>query len=131
MTLGNFAGWQVGDSPDVTLSMVADYKGYATVEVESEEFTESGKRALIFELEGLLGTTAGLIRIRVKNKGEEAWNGLILAGEWEDHPQDETADTTAALEYACVELTPVGDAEEAEREELKVVRHYRTDAPDG
>lgn len=123
VTLANFAGWQAGDSPDVTVSMVSDWVGYATVEVESAEFTESEKRALIFELEDLLGTAPGLIRVRVKNEGEADWNGLILAGEWADHPQDETANTTAALEYACVDLTPVGAAAEAEREGLKVIRH--------
>jgi hypothetical protein len=111
------------DAPEVVLTATRHPLGYATVEVPSEEFSESEARELVFELAGVLGTAPGLIRIRVTNQGAEDWNALILAGEWCDHPQDETAETTAALAYDCVDLTPVGATKKAEREGEEVLRN--------
>ncbi|HKN44129.1 MAG TPA: hypothetical protein VJW23_09405, partial [Propionibacteriaceae bacterium] len=123
VTFGDFAGWQVGDSPDVTLSMVCDYAAYVTEEEASEVFsTVKGERELIFESEPG-GSVNGLLRVIVTNEGEEHLRGLILAGECIDHPQDESADTTAALAYDCADLTLKGGSEGAKREGLEVVRH--------
>jgi hypothetical protein len=123
VSLVEFAGWQVGENPDVTLSMVCDYAAYMTEEEASEVFKETEGRELIFELDQVGGSVDGLVRIVVTNKGTEHLRGLILAGECLDHPQDETADTTAAPAYDCVDLTLKGAAAKAEREGFPVVRH--------
>ncbi len=109
-TLQGLGGWQRGESPDVTLTLVTGPYWYATIESESGVFEseEGATRELICELAEVLGTVPGLIRIRINNLGEEDWLGLILAGECRDHPQDATADTTAALAYAAVDLTLLG-----------------------
>jgi hypothetical protein len=109
--LSNFAGWQEGTSPDVTLSMLTGPAWYSVEEIESDLFVETLNRELIFTLSELLGSAPGLIRVRVTNDGENAWRGLYGALECEDHPQDATADTTAALAYECEDLTPLGGAE--------------------
>jgi hypothetical protein len=122
--LSDFAGWQAGESPDVTLSLTCGPYWYATEEIESDIFeSDESDRELIFELAEVLGTAPGLIRVRASDDGEEAWRGLIFAAESRDHPQDETADTTAALAYDAVDLTLKGGAVEEEREGEKVVRH--------
>ena len=123
-TLSGLGGWQRGDSPDVTLTLVTGSYWYATVEQESGVFESAeGARELVFELAEVLGTSPGLIRIRISNDGEEDWRGLILAGECLDHPQDETADTTAALSYAAADLTLKGGSEVKEVEGLEVVEN--------
>lgn len=123
-SLSGLGAWQRGECPDVVLQMLTGPYWYATVEEESDIFkSEEGARELIFELAEILGTAPGLIRIWIKNEGEEHWRGLIFAAESRDHPQDDTADTTAALAYDAVDLTLKGGAEEAEREGEKVVRY--------
>ena len=116
--LSNISGWQKGDSPDVTLTLITGPFWYSTVEVESEVFTETEARELVFELSDVLGTAPGLIRLRVTNENEgqsenegDDWRGLICALESRDHPQDATKDTTAALAYDAADLTPKGGAE--------------------
>jgi hypothetical protein len=85
---------------------------YALVESESSVFeSDEGARELVFELASILGTAPGLIRLRITNDGEVDLRGLILAGECRDHPQDATADTTAALSYAAADLTLKGGSE--------------------
>ena len=123
VTLGDFAGWQVGDSPDVTVSMVCDYAVYDTIEVESEAFEETKERELIFELPGVGGSVDGLMRLLITNLGKDPWRACTVAMESRDHPQDETANTTAKLAYGCQELTLKGGATKAEREGFKVARH--------
>jgi hypothetical protein len=109
---------------DISLKALRSPLCYAAVESESEEFSGEEVRHLIFELEELLGSHPGLIRIRVTNENSEGdWNGLIVAGECRDHPQDETADTTAALHYAAADLTPKGGAEVVEVGGEDVVEH--------
>lgn len=53
---------------------------------------------------------------------------MILAAECRDHPQDETADTTAALAYDAVDLTAKGGSAEAEHEGDNVIRHESLNA---
>ncbi len=123
-TLSGLSAWQRGDSPDVSLTLVTGPYWYATVEEESGVFeSEAGARELIFELAEILGTAPGLIRIRIKNEGEEDWLGLIFAGESRDMAQDGTADTTAAMAYAAADLTPKGGAEVKTVSGDKVVEH--------
>lgn len=64
-----------------------------------------------------------MIRIRIKNSGEQDLRGMILAGESRDMAQDETADTTAAMAYNAVDLTAKGGAKEVESGGLKVIEH--------
>jgi len=112
--LSGLQGWLFAhrrDAPDVVLTVMRQPVGYATVEAESPVVeSEGGARELILELAEVLGTAPGLIRIRITNEGEEDLRGLIFAGESRDHPQDETADTTAALVYEAEDLTPMGGA---------------------
>lgn len=122
--LAGLGSWQRGESPDVVLTLATGPYWYATTEVESEEFSETSERELIWELSEVLGTAPGLIRIIVTNDNSSGdWRSLVSAIESRDHPQDSTADTTAALAYRCADLTPKGGAVEAEREGEKVVRH--------
>jgi len=110
--LAGLGAWQKGSSPDVTLTLATGPYWYATTEVESKEFTENTKRELIWELSEVLGTAPGLIRIIVKNNNTSGdWRALVSAIESRDHPQDATANTTAALAYRCADLTPKGGAE--------------------
>ncbi len=123
VTLGDFAGWQAGDCPDVTLSMVCDYAAYVTEEEASGVFsTNEGERELTVEIQAG-GSVNGLLRMVVTNEGEEDLRGLIVAGECIDHPQDASAETTAALAYDCAALTPKGGSEEAKREGLNILRN--------
>lgn len=100
------------DAPDVVLTATRHPIGYVLVEVATEEFTEESARALQFEIAHISGTAPGLIQILVKNKGTEHWRAAIFAAESRDHPQDETAETTAALEYMAADLTPKGGAKD-------------------
>ena len=105
-----FADQQIADA--VSIKILRSPFCYSTVEVESEKFTENTKRELIWELSEVLGTAPGLIRIIVKNNNSSGdWRGLVSAIESRDHPQDATANTTAALVYRCADLTPKGGAE--------------------
>ena len=126
-SLSGLQGWLMAhrrNAPDVVLKLVRGPLCYATVEAESKVFEEAKERELIWELAEMLGTAPGLIRLRVTNNNSSGdWRGLICAIECRDHPQDETANTTAKLAYAATELTPKGGAKEAEREGFKVVRH--------
>lgn len=101
-------------APDITLKALRSPLCYATVETESEQFSASAANHLIFELSNLLGTHPGLIRIRVTNNNVSGdWRGLIVAGECRDHPQDETAETTAALAYTPTDLSLRGGSVDA------------------
>lgn len=101
-------------APDITLKALRSPLCYAEVESESEQFSETEARHLIFELAELTGTHPGLIRIRVTNNNASAdWRGLIVAGECRDHPQDETAETTAALAYVPTDLSLRGGSVDA------------------
>lgn len=58
-----------------------------------------------------------MLRVCVDNdNASEDWKGAIVAIECRDHPQDETADTTAALAYECEDLTPKGGAKAVSQE---------------
>ena len=119
VTWSGMGAWQRGDSPDISLQFVTGPYWYATTELESKEFTENSKRELIWELSEVLGTAPGLIRVIVKNEGDEDWRALEGCIESRDY----SGDPTAAPVYACTALTPKGGAEEAEREGEKVIRH--------
>ncbi|HST69067.1 MAG TPA: hypothetical protein VLI94_05355 [Solirubrobacterales bacterium] len=114
-TLANFAGWQRGESPDVTLALLCGPLWYATEEIESPVFKLENGRALEFTLPEVEGTGPGLIRCRVKNTGATDLRGMVLALESQDHPQDATASTTAKLVYQAESLTPAGGATVATR----------------
>lgn len=123
-SIDGLSNWKLGNNDPVTLKLLTDGVWLATVEVQSEEFTEAELRELRFTLAEILGTAPGHIRIRVKNESESAWRALIYAAESRDYPADpETADTTAALAYAAADLTPKGGAEVVEVEGEKVVEH--------
>lgn len=123
-TLQGLGGWQRGDSPDVVLTLITGPYWYVDLEAESAVFESAeGARELIATIAETLGTAPGLIRYRITNLGEADLRGLILASECRDHPQDESADTTAALAYDAVDLTAKGGSAEAEREGFKVLRH--------
>ncbi|HST69063.1 MAG TPA: hypothetical protein VLI94_05335 [Solirubrobacterales bacterium] len=107
-TLANFAGWQRGESPDVTLALLCGPLWYATDEIASSVFKLEDGRALEFTLPEVKGTGPGLIRCRVKNTGTVGLRGMILALESRDHPQDATAGTSARLVYQGSSLTPKG-----------------------
>jgi hypothetical protein len=123
VTLADFAGWQVGDNPDVTLTMICNFAAYSTEEVESEEFKEEVARDLIYELPPSNGTAEGTKRIAVKNLNASAdWRGLIWAEECVDAP-DDLEDPTAQLAYAAADLTPKGGASVKTVSGLEVVEH--------
>lgn len=124
VTFSDFGGWQRGSSPDVNVGLLLGPLWYATEEIESEIFTETTERELIFELAEILGTAPGLIRVRVTNDNESGdWRACTLAAESWDHPQDATKDTTAALAYNAADLTPKGGAEVKTVEGLEIVEH--------
>jgi hypothetical protein len=110
VSLNNFAGWQVGDSPDVGLTMSADFAAYSTEERENGPFESvAGERHLIFTEPSSNGTTDGFWRGHITNEGEEDWRGLIPSRECEDAPED-LEDPTAQLHYRAVDLTLRGGA---------------------
>lgn len=106
VSFGDFAGWQTGASPDVTLTMVCDYACYATEEVESGPFTTAaGKRQTIYTLPASKSTAKGLKRIIIENTGGVDWRGLLWSEECRYY-QPETP--TAEPAYEAVALTPKG-----------------------
>jgi hypothetical protein len=119
VTLSNIAGWQAGDSPDVTLTLVRNPTWYSTEEDESEEFVEETERELVYELPAGNGTAEGLKRITVTNLGDEDWRALIWAEECRDYQEG----PTNKLDYLAADLTPKGGAEIVEFEGLQVVEH--------
>lgn len=122
VTLADFAGWQVGDSPDVVLTMVADFAGLSTEEDESEEVKATTTRERTYTLPASNGTAKGLKRVRVKNEGAADWRGLIWAEECWDAPE-ELSDPTAQLAYLAKNLTPKGGAAVATVSGAEVVQH--------
>jgi hypothetical protein len=104
-------------APDVTLKLSRSPICYAVVEETSRTFSETTERELVDELAEVLGTAPGLIRVTVTADIDPAliWRGAILAIESRDHPQNATADTTAALAYEAEDLTPLGDTAIATR----------------
>jgi hypothetical protein len=104
VTLADIGGWQVGDSPDVTLTLVRNPTWYSTEETESATFKEEVARELIYTLPASKGTAEGLKRIAVKNLGTVDWNGLIWAEECEDYQPGPTAEPA----YAAKALTYMG-----------------------
>lgn len=111
-SIDGLSNWKLGSPDPVVLRLLTDGVWYATVEIPSGKFSASNASHLIFELASILGTTPGQIRIRIKNEGSKDWRGLILSGETEDHPQDATKDTTAALWYPAEGLTLRGGAKD-------------------
>jgi hypothetical protein len=92
VTLGEFAGWQAGASPDVTLTLVCGPIWYSTEVDESPLFVEESARALVYELPETKGTAEGLKRIAVTNKNTTGdWRGLIWAEECRDYREGDTA----------------------------------------
>jgi hypothetical protein len=126
-SLSGFQGWAYEHKQldvDVVIKALRSPLCYVTVEAESDVFkSEEGARELIFTLAEILGTSPGLIRIRIINEGEEHWSALILAGESRDMAQDETADTTAAPAYSAADLTLKGGAEVKTVSGVQVVEH--------
>ena len=107
VTLADFAGWQAGDSPDVTLTLVAGPIWYSTEVEESPLFVEESGRALVYELPETKGTAEGLKRITVTNKNSSGdWRGLIWAEECRDFQEGDTA----KLLYEAEALTLKGGA---------------------
>jgi hypothetical protein len=119
VTLADFAGWQVGDNPDVTLTMVCDMAAYSTEEVESEEFKEEVAREFIETIADTPGTADGLECWHIGNLGLVDWRGLIFAKECRDYAPESTAEPA----YEARNLTPLGGAEAKEVEGAKVVQH--------
>lgn len=104
----DFAGWQVGACPDVTLTMVCDFAAYSTEEREQGPFVSTpGDRHLIFTEVPSPGTTKGLWRGRITNEGAEDWRALILSRECEYAPTD-LEDPTAQPHYLATDLTMKG-----------------------
>jgi hypothetical protein len=123
VSAANFGGWQKGESPDVTLTMVADFAGYSTEEREEGPFTSAaGARHLIFTEEPSPGTAKGLYRARITNNGSEDWRGLIFSRECEYAPED-LSDPTAQPHYLAKNLTPKGGAEVKTVESAEIVQH--------
>lgn len=111
VSLADFAGWQAGDSPDVTLSMVCDFAAYSTEEREEGPFESAvGARHLTFTEQASVGSTKGLWRGHITNEGEENWRGLILSRECRYAP-DDLEDPTAAPHYLAKNLTLRGGSE--------------------
>ncbi len=107
----DFLGWQIGDNPDVTLTMVTDFAGYSTEEREQGPFESApGARDLVFTEEPGSGTVDGLWRCRATNNGAEDWRGLIISRECRYAPED-LEDPTAQLHYLASELTVKGGAQ--------------------
>lgn len=108
VSLNDFAGWQVGACPDVTLTMVCDFAAYATEETESAKFSTTTARELIYTLPPSDGTTKGLKRVQVTNDNLTGdLRGLIWAEECVDY---KPGDATALPAYPAVALTPKGGA---------------------
>ena len=109
--LSGLQGWLFAhrqDGPEVWLKGVRSPYWYATVEIEGDPVTVTDAREITGEIANMLGSGPGLIRLRVENEGEEPWRGIIVPVECRDHPQDESAETTAAPAYACEDLTLMG-----------------------
>lgn len=118
--LADFGGWQVGNSPDVTLTMVCDYPAYSTQEVEAATASTTTDRQCVYTLPPSEGTAKGTRRIRVTNDGEADWRGLIWAEECETYkPEDPTAEPV----YLAKNLTPQGGAAVVTVSEAEVVQH--------
>lgn len=121
VTLSNFAGWQAGQSPDVTLTMVADFAGLSTEEAESETFSTTTARELIYTQPASRGTTRGLKRIRVTNNNSSGdLRGLIWGEECQDY---KPGDPTAEPAYLAKDLTPKGGAKVKTFSGAEVVYH--------
>ncbi|HET6241626.1 MAG TPA: hypothetical protein VFD99_06530 [Arthrobacter sp.] len=122
VSLGDFAGWGRGEQPDVRLVLERDPVGYSTEEDESETFSTTTARQLIYSLGASGGTANGLRKIRVTNSGSVDWRGLIWAEECRDAP-DEISDPTADLAYQAKNLTPKGGAAKATVSGAEVIQH--------
>src|SRR5690606_33504223 len=110
IVLGGLEGWLMAHrqiAPDVTLIMEAGPIPYGTKPVVSQVFEETAKRFLIWELDSVKGSAPGIWRQRItnNNKVEEDWLGITNSIESRDHPNDETKDTTAALQYSAADMT--------------------------
>jgi hypothetical protein len=122
VSLGDFAGWGRGEQPDVRVILERDPVGYSTEEIESETFSATATRQLVYTLDPSNGTAQGLRRIRVTNDGAADWRGLIWAEECRDAP-DDLADPTAELAYLAKNLTPKGGASKATVSGAEVIQH--------
>ncbi len=110
VSLGNMGEWQTGQSPDVTLQLLVGSEWLDAEEEEIEVETEQVGRATIVTVPPSRGTTRGLVRLRIKNVGEEHLRGLRQSMECRDAPAD-LDDPTAKPVYDCADLTPKGGAE--------------------
>lgn len=121
VSLADFAGWQVGASPDVTLTMVCDFAAYSTEDVEHGPFeTSAGQRQLVYELPASGGSARGLKRTQVTNEGADDWRGLIWS---EESRYYKPGDPTAEPVYLAKNLTPKGGAEVKTVSGAEVVQH--------
>lgn len=118
VTLSGFGGWAAGDTPQVTLTMVADFPFLSTEEVEGETHSTTTARQLVYTEPASGGSTRGLSRTRITNDNSSGdWRGLIFARECRDYGSAATAEPW----YECSKLTPKGVAEVKEAGGTKAV----------
>lgn len=99
----------LGRIDEITLKLSRYPFWFATVEEESEEFSASEVRELEFTLAEMLGTVPGLIKLVIKNEGEEDWRGCIASLECDDYSDA----PTAKPHYSAKDLTLQGGSEVA------------------
>lgn len=113
--ISGLQGWLFAhrrDAPDVVLTATRWPIGLSPEEFEGEPVKVVDGRHAIVDLDDLGGTVPGLIEWEIENENASAdFRGLLFSAEHLAHPQDGSADTTAALFYEAKDLTPRGGAE--------------------
>lgn len=120
VSLANFGGWQAGESPDVTLTIVADFRAFSTEEEEGEAHATTTNRHLVYTSPAAKGSLRGLNRTRVTNNNSAGKDlrGLIFARECRDYDPAVTAEPF----YEAQKLTPKGTGEVKEVGGVKVIQ---------
>lgn len=108
-TLTGIGGWLMAHrkvANEITLTLNAGPYCYGTEEQETGEVKGSEVRQLEWEINNILGTAPGLLRMRIKNEGATSWLGVISAIESRDFESAASAKMTMEAES----LTPIGKA---------------------
>lgn len=109
VAFGGLQGWYMAHrqtAPEVTLTFMRAPYCYGLTEIQSATFEALTGRALVYKLNNVLGTTRGLLRVKITNKGAVRWLGLIHAAESRTY----SAAATAEPVYKAEKLTPLGEA---------------------